>query len=196
VTDVDVARFAGLSSWLAAAMTVVGAITLLQFFRRGGRWGLANDVASVILMLAMIPVALVLAVMAMEVVTTVALVVAAIGIVGMLGVAILQTLLIARRMTFDQTMLPVQAFGAVIGVWYLLTAVTTGGTDLPTGLRIAAAVAGVGYIAVGVGFARGGQSHPLAGIGGTALFFASIVFFVWLGALLLGGGLTVPAWNA
>jgi hypothetical protein len=196
VTDIDVARFAGLSAWLAAAMTVVGAITLLQFFRRGGRWGLGNDVASIVLMLAMIPVALVLAVIALEVVTTTALVVAAIGITGMLGVAVLQTLLIARRMTFDQTMLPVQVFGAVIGVWYLLTAVTTAGTDLPTGLRIAAAVAGVGYIAVGVGFARGGQSHPLAGIGGAALFVASLVFFVWLGALLLGGALTVPAWNA
>ena len=196
MTDVDVARFAGVAAWLAAVTTVVGAVSLLLFFSRGGRWGLLNDVASIVLMLAMIPIALVLAIIALEVVSTVALVVAAIGILGMLGVAVLQALLISGRLTFDQTVLPVQAFGAVVGVWYLLTAITTGGTDLPEGLRLAAAVAGVGFIAVGIGFARGGHSHPLTGIGGAALFVASIVCFVWLGTLLLGGGLTIPAWNA
>lgn len=195
MTGVEFARLAGLSAWLAAVMTVVGAVTLVVFFSRGGRWGLFNDVASIVLMLAMIPVALVLAVIALEVVTTAALAVVGIGIIGMLGVAVLQTLLITGRLTFDQTMLPVQAFGAVVGAWYLLTAITTGGTDLPDGLRLAAAVAGAGFIAVGIGFARGGQSHPLTGIGGSALFLASIVFFAWLGALLVGGGLTIPSWN-
>lgn len=196
MTGADLARFAGLSAWLAAAMTVVGAVTLMVFFSRGGRWGLLNDIASIILMLAMIPIALALAIISLEVVSTVALASAAIGIIGMLGVAVFQTLLITRRMTFDQTVLPVQAFGAVVGVWYILTAITTGGADLPDGLRLAAAVAGVGFIAVGIGFAAGGPSHPLTGIGGTALFVASLVFFGWLGALLLGGGPTVPAWSA
>jgi hypothetical protein len=196
VTDLDVARFAGLSAWIAAAATVVGAITLLQFFRVGGRWGAWNDIASVVLMVAMVPVALVLAVITSEVVTTTALVIAAIGIVAMLAHALLEALLVAGRVTYDQTKGTIQALGAVVGLWYLLVAISTAGTDLPDGLRLAAAVAGVGFIAVGIGFARGGQSHPLAGIGGTALFVASIVFFVWLGALFLGGGLTVPSWNA
>lgn len=196
MTDVDLARFAGLSAWLAAAMTVVGALTLMQFFRKGGRWGAWNDASSVVLMLAMIPVALLLAVLALEVVTTTALVVAAIGIGAMLAVAVLQALLVVGRVSYEQTKLPVLVLGAVVGVWYLLTAVSTAGTDLPDGLRLAAAVSGVGFIAVGIGFARGGQSHPLAVSGGAVLFVASIVFFVWLGALLLGGGLTIPAWNA
>ena len=35
-----------------------------------------------------------------------------------------------------------------------------------------------------------------ATIGGIALFIASIVFFTWLGWLLLSGALTVPERNA
>lgn len=196
MTDVDVARLAGLSAWLAAAMTVVGAVTLVQFFRRGGRWGAWNDASSVVLMLTMIPVALVLTIIALEVVTTTALVIGAIGILAMLSLAVLQALLVIGRVAYEQTKVPELALGAVVGVWYLLAAISTGSTDLPDGLRLAAAVSGVGFIAVGIGFARGGQSHPLAAIGGAALFVASITFFLWLGALLVGGGLAIPAWNA
>lgn len=195
MTDLEFARFAGLSAWLAAAMTVVGAIALVQFFRRGGRWGTWNDVSSVVLMLAMIPVALVLTIIALEVVATLALVIGAIGILAMLTLALLQALLVIGRVTYEQSKLPVLALGAVVGAWYLLTAVSTGSTDVPDGLRLAAAVSGVGFIAVGIGFARGGQSHPLAAIGGAALFVASLIFLVWLGALLLSGDLVIPAWN-
>lgn len=196
MTSVDLARFAGLSAWLAAAMTVVGAITLMQFFRKGGRWGAWNDASSVILMLAMIPVALVLTIIALEVVTTVALGIGALGILAMAALAVLQALLVIGRATYEQTRLPVLALGAVVGVWYLLTAISTGSTDLPEGLRLAAAVSGAGFVAVGIGFALGGQSHRLSAIGGAALFIASLVFFVWLGALLLSGELAIPAWNA
>lgn len=196
MTGIDLAWFAGLSALVAAAMTVVGAITLLVFFQRGGRWGAWNDLSSVVLMLATIPVAVALAVIELEVVTTTALVIAAIGIAAMLAFATLQALLVARRVTYDQTRDAIHILGGLVGVWYLLTAVSTGQTAVPDGIRLAAAVSGVGFIAVGVGFARGGQSHPLAAIGGSALFVASIVFFVWLGALLLGGALTIPDWNA
>jgi hypothetical protein len=196
VTDLEFARVAGLSAWLAAVMTVLGAITLMLFFSRGGRWGTWNDAASVVLMLAMIPVALVLAIIALEVVTTLALVIAAIGIVPMLVLAVLQALLVVGLVTYEQTKLPVLTLGGVVGVWYLLTALSTASTDLPDGLRLAAAASGAGFIAVGVGFARGGAQHPLSAIGGLDLFVASLVFLVWLGALLLGGGLVIPAWNA
>ena len=83
-------------------MTVVGMATLLLFFSRGGRWGRLNDAASVFLMLALIPVALVLAIIELEVVTTIALVVAALGIGAMLALAVLQSLLVARRVTYEQ----------------------------------------------------------------------------------------------
>lgn len=196
MTGADFARLAGLSAWLAAAMTVVGAITLLVFFSRGGRWGAWNDASSVVLMLAMIPVALVLTLISLDVVTTLALVIGAIGIGAMLVFAVLQALLVAGRVTYDRWKGAVLATGAVVGVWYLLLAISTGSTALPDGLRLAAAVAGVGFIAVGIGFARGGQQHPLSQAAGLALLVASLVFQGWIGALLVGGSLTIPAGNA
>lgn len=196
MTGADFARLAGLSAWLAAAMTVVGAITLLVFFSRGGRWGAWNDASSVVLMLAMIPVALVLTLISLDVVTTLALVIGAIGIGAMLAFAVLQALLVAGRVTYDQSKGAVLATGAVVGVWYLLIAISTGSTAVPDGLRLAAVVAGVGFIAVGIGFARGGQQHPLSQVAGLALLVASLVFQVWIGALLVGGTLTIPAGNA
>jgi hypothetical protein len=196
VTDIEFARFAGLSAWLAAAMTVVGAVTLLLFFSRGGRWGTWNDASSVVLMLAMIPVALLLTIIALEVVTTVALVMGAVGIGAMLVLAALQALLVAGRVTYEQTKVAVLIGGGVVGIWYLLTAIVTGSTGLPDGMRVAAAVAGLGFIAVGIGFLRGGQDDRLAQAGGLALFVASLVFLVWIGALLLARDLTIPAGNA
>ncbi len=195
MTSLSFAQLAGVSAWLAAAMTVVGMATLLLFFSRGGRWGTANDAASVVLMLAMVPVALVLAVIELEVVTTTALVVGGIGIGAMLVVAVLQALLVAGRVSYERTKAAVLGLGAVVGVWYLLTAVVSAHTAIPEGIRVASAVAGLGFIAVGYGFARGGERHPASAVGGIALFVASLVFQVWLGALLVSGALVMPEWN-
>ena len=195
MTGFTFAQLAGVSALVAATMTVVGMATLLAFFSRGGRWGTFNDAASVVLMLAMIPVALVLAAIELEVVTTDALVVAAIGIVAMLLIAILQTLLVLGRVTYEQTKAAVLGLGAIVGIWYLLTAIVSGHTDIPDGIRVAAVASGLGFIAVGYGFARGGERHPAAAIGGITLFAASLVFQVWLGALLATEALVVPDFN-
>lgn len=196
MTAVSAAQLAGVSAWIAAAATVIGMVTLVLFFSRGGRWGPANDASSVVLMLAMIPVALVLAAIELEVVTTTALVVAIIGIVPMVGVAVLQALLVAGRVTYEGTKVAVLGLGAVVGVWYVLTAIVTAGTDLPDGVRLLAAAAGVGFIGVGYGFVRGGERHPASVVGGALAFIGSLGFQVWLGWLLVSGTLTVPEWNA
>jgi hypothetical protein len=193
---ISLAQLAGLAAWLAAAMSVVGMVTLVLFFSRGGRWGLYNDVSSVVLMLVLIPVALVLAAIELEVVTTTALVVAAIGILGMLVVAILQALLVLGRVTYEQTKSPVMGGTAVLGVWYLLTALVSGGTEIPDGIRAASAASGVGFLVAGYGFAVGGERHPAAAGGWFVAFVGTLVFLVWLGWLLLSQDLVVPDWNA
>ncbi|CAN5460777.1 hypothetical protein BH20CHL7_BH20CHL7_10670 [soil metagenome] len=162
MSDLTTAQLAGVSALVAAVATVVGMVTLLMFFSRGDPWGKVNDAASVVLMLAMIPV---------------------------------QALLVAGRVTYEQTRLAVLGLGAVVGLWYVLTAIVSGATDLPDGLRLLAAVAGLGFIAVGYGFARGGARHPAASIGGLALFVSSVAFQLWLGALLVSRALVVPERN-
>ena len=191
----SLAQLAGLSAWLAAAMTVVGMVTLLLFFSRGGRWGWYNDVSSVVLMLALMPVVLVLAVIELEVVTTTALVVAVIGIIGMVAVAVLQALLVLGRVTYDQTKSAVLGGTAVVGAWYLLTALVSDGTAIPQGIRIAGAAAGIGFILAGYGFAVGGERHPAAAVGWLVAFVATLVFLLWLGWLLVSQDLVVPDWN-
>lgn len=195
MTSPMIASLGGLSAWLAAAMTVVGMATLMAFFSRGGRWGTYNDAASVVLMLALIPVALVLAVIELEVVATTALVIAVVGVGSMLALAFLQALLVIGRVTYEQTRYSVLGIGAVVGVWYLLTSIATDHTVVPDGARAASAAAGLGFIAVGYGFARSGERHPAAVVGGIVLFVASLVFQLWIGWVLITGDLPIPDWN-
>jgi hypothetical protein len=188
---------AGWSALIAAAATVVGMVTLMVFFARGGRWGLANDVASIVLMLATIPVAVVVAQIEDEpplpgiVVALAGLV----GILGMLGATVSQGLLVARVRSYEQLLPWTLGAGAIVGVWYV-AAGALGFGSLGPPLAILMLASGFGFIAVGYGFARGGQRHPLAAIGGVVLFLASTTFLVWLGFRLVNGDLVVPAWNA
>ena len=186
---------AGWSALIAAAFTVIGAVTLVLFFTRGEPWGRLNDASSVVLMLAMVPVALVVAVFESETVTTVVLPVAALGIAAMLVTAVLQTLLVARRVSFEQTKRWVLLLGAVIGIWYILSGFLAGHTALEGPMAWLAIVSGVGFIAVGYGFAVGNERHPLSTLGGGVLLVASTAFLVALGTGLVSGGLVVPRWN-
>jgi hypothetical protein len=187
---------AGWSALVAAAATVIGAITLVLFFSRGEPWGQLNDASSVILMLAMIPVALLVTTLETETVTTVVLPVAAVGIGAMLFVAALQALLVARRVTYEQTKARVLLGGAVIGLWYIASGLLAGDTALEGGLAWLAIGSGIGFIAIGYGFAAGNERHPLSALGGALLLGASTAFFVVLGTRLVTGDLIVPAWNA
>ena len=187
---------AGWSALIAAAATVVGAVTLILFFSRGDPWGRLNDASSVVLMLAMIPVALLIATLESETVTTVVLPVAAIGIGAMLIVAAFQALLAAGRVSYERTKRWVLLGGAVIGLWYILSGVLAANTALEGVLTWLAIAAGIGFVAVGYGFALGNERHPLSAFGGVLLFVASTTFLVILGARLVTGDLVAPAWNA
>jgi hypothetical protein len=158
--------------------------------------GRLNDASSVVLMLAMIPVALLVTTLETETVTTVVLPVAAVGIGAMLFVAGLQALLVARRVTYEQTKRWVLLGGAVIGLWYIATGLLAGHTALEGGLAWLAIGSGIGFIAIGYGFAAGNERHPLSALGGALLLGASTAFFVVIGTRLVTGDLIVPAWNA
>jgi hypothetical protein len=188
-------QVAGWSALIAAVTTVIGAVTLMVFFSKGGLWGLWNDLASIVLMLATIPVTVVIAVIEAEQLATSALVVAAIGIVGMLGAATSQALLVARVGSFERLLPWTLGAGAVVGVWYVLAGILALPGGLPQAMAWLMIASGIGFIAIGYGFARGGQRHPLAAIGGLVLFVASTAFLAWIGWQLVAGGIEAPAWN-
>jgi hypothetical protein len=187
---------AGWSALIAAAATVVGAVTLVLFFAQGEPWGRLNDAASVVLMLALIPVALLVATLDSEPVTTVVLPVAALGIAAMLWVAALQALLVARRVTFEGTKRRVLLGGAVVGLWYILSGALAAHTALEGLLAALALASGVAFIAVGYGFLARNERHPMSVVGGLALLIASTTFLTVLGARLVTGDIVAPVWNA
>ena len=187
---------AGWSALVAAVASVFGAAPLVLFFTRGQPWGTINDAASVVLMLAMIPVALLVATLESEHRTTLALAAAVIGIGGMVAAAGLQALLVVGRVTYDQTKGWVLLAGGFVGVWYLLVAFLAEASAIEGALATLAIVAGVGFLAIGYGFAVGNERHPLSALGGVVLLVGSTAFLTILGVRLVTGDLVVPTWNA
>lgn len=176
------AAIAGPSALLAAVATVVGAVTLGIFFMKGGLWGLLNDIASIVLMLATIPVVLFLANFTGQLVgPLVSGLIAAVGIVGMLGATVSQALLIARVRTYEQLLPWTLGAGAVVGAWYILVGVTGYLAGMPFLMAFLAILSGMSFIALGYGWIRGNERHPLSVGGGVVLLFASTAFLVWIG---------------
>lgn len=179
---------AGPSALVAAAATVVGAAFLLLFFSRGQPWGTLNDLASIVLMLATIPVAIRLVRLLSEAVPGLAEAVAAVGIVGMLTAGGAQVALVLKLGTYRGLLPYTLGGGAIVGIWYLLVGVTALTTRMPTPLALLALAAGVGYLAIGFGFWRWGEERrPLTVVGGTVLLLASTAFLGWLGIALVAG---------
>jgi len=184
--------FVGFSALVAAVATVVGAVTLGLFFWKGGAWGLLNDIASIVLMLATVPVAVALGLLGEDAFGALAWLATAIGVAGMVGATLAQGLLVARVRTYEQLLPWTLGFGAVVGVWYLfvgvlgLSLVATRG--FPVLLMASAIASGLGFIAVGYGFWRGNERHPLSIIGGLVLLVSSTTFLGWISVLSLGSG--------
>jgi hypothetical protein len=188
-------QLAGWSALLAAAATVVGAALLVLFFRRGEPWGTLNDIASIVLMLATIPVALLVGTIEMERVTTTAVVVTAVGIAGMLAAAGFQAALVARLRTYEQLLGWTLGAGVIVGVWYILAGVLALPGSLDAPLPALAITSGIGYVAIAYGFAVGDQRHPVSIIGGLVLLLASTTFLTWIGLRLVSSELVVPMWS-
>ncbi len=184
------AALVGLSAVVAAVATLLGALFLVLFFARGGLWGLLNDIASIVLMLATIPVAVAIAFVGEDAFGGFAWLVASIGVIGMAGAAFAQLLLVARVRTYRELLPWTLGSGAVVGVWYLLVGVLglelVATRNFPITLMALAIVSGVGFIATGYGFWRGNERHPLSIAGGLALLVSSTGFLGWIAFITLG----------
>ena len=180
----------GWSALLAAVATVVGALFLVLFFAKGQPWGTLNDIASVVLMLATIPVAVALGRLGEGTFGVLAWLVTAIGIIGMSGAALAQTLLVARVYPYEHLLGWTLGSGALVGVWYVLVGLLglefVASRNHPPLLIALAIASGLGFIAIGYGFWRGNERHPLSIVGGLVLLVSSTTFLGWIAFLLLG----------
>ena len=180
------AALAGPSALVAAVATVVGAVFLGLFFAKGGLWGPLNDAASIVMMLATVPVVAFFATWTEPYLAPgIPFFVAVVGLVGMLGAALAQALLLARFRTYEQLLPWTLGFGAITGFWYVLIGITGAMAGMPGLLASLAVLSGFAYGALGYGFWRGNERHPLSVIGGIVLLIASTIFLTWLGIALI-----------
>lgn len=186
----DFSAIAGWAAILAAIATVVGAVTLALFFSKGQPWGTRNDIASIVLMLATVPVAIAIAILH-GLAFPLAIVALAIGLVGMLGAAVTQGMLVVGFRTYQQLLPWTLGLGAVVGAWYFLIGVLGPGAPLRGGLDVLAMVSGLSYVALAAGFWRGGERNPIAITGGVTLLVASTWFLGWLGLRLVTGDIAI-----
>lgn len=180
------AALAGPAALVAAVATVVGAVFLGLFFAKGGIWGPLNDVASIVMMIATIPVVAFFSAWTEPYLTPlIAIVIALIGVVGMVGTVTTQGLLLARVRGYAELLPWTLGAGAIVGFWYVLIGITGAIAGMPALLSTLAVVAGVGYGALGYGYLRGNERHPISVLGGVVLLVASTVFLSWLGTSLV-----------
>jgi len=190
----DLTVAVGASALVGAVASVVGAVFLGLFFSKGQPWGTLNDLASIVLMAAMLPVAIGIATLQSGSFPASAVVVL-VGCTGMVGAGLAQAVLVAGWRTYEQLLPWTLGFGAVVGLWYI--GVGALGLPIPDGgpLAAIAIASGLGFLAVGYGFWRGAQQHPASIVGGVLLIVGSTSFLVWLGLKLVTGEV-VLVWPA
>jgi hypothetical protein len=174
--DLDLGIAGRRAALAAAGLTVGGAVTLSVFFAAGQPWGSINDATSIALAGTTVPIAVGLArrnPRAMSLALG-----AALDLVGVGVTAVFTSLLIAGRMTFEDSLPFILTGQALIGAWMITTGAAA--WSAPGSRRLAAfgIAGGVGLVATVGGFALGGISHPLmlggfvAGLIGTFGFYA------------------------
>ena len=184
----------GWSALLSAVATLGTAVTGILFFAVDEAFGKVNDTVSIFQVVLMLPVAVALYLLAGPEPGWGALVALTAGCIGMLFVAVLQALLVAGKVRFEQTIAQVLAGGAAIGLWLLVAnalALAVGG--LSWGLAAFGFVAGACYVLTAIGFYRGRQEHPLFYVGSLLMVVGYTVWAVWLGILLITGGVVTSA---
>lgn len=157
------------SAGAAAGLTVGAAVALGVFFAAGEPWGTINDSLSIAVAWATVPIAVQFArrnprspLLGLG---------AASDAAGVAITTVFTALLISRRMTFEESLMPIMGGQALIGGWLLLAALSAWPERRMRRTSALGLVGGAGLIAVAGGLATGGMASPLAAVG----FIASII---------------------
>ena len=108
------------AAFLSALATLGTLITGILFFAVHEKYGRSNDIFSVFQSLFMLPLAIAIYLLTRRANTPLAILSLTVGGVGMITVVVLQSLLVFRKVSFEQTIGLVLSAGAVIGIWLVL----------------------------------------------------------------------------
>lgn len=181
---------AAVAAYFVAAAAVVGLVTIALFLAIGQPCGTINDLALLVMTLALAPLMLAFYELGGWTPTPLARVAQASGWIAVLTWSIGQVLMIAGAVAFDYRhpatgVFALQTVALIgIGLW-------VAGANLLAGpwlsrVRWLGVVSGLGFVVLGIGLLAGGVDHPLTLLGGIGY---EIVLPIWafLMARLLGG---------
>lgn len=178
---------AGWSAIAAAILTVTGLITLLAFFgTRSALLGALNDLNTILMAIASVPVALALHSVASRSSGFLATTALAAVLTGALLAAGFSALLVTRVMTFEATLTPITVGNGLIGAWLLVTAALLLATAaLPSALGWLGIAGGAGLAITSMAFPLLGREHPVIAVAGLAALIGLVGFYAGIGVLLL-----------
>jgi hypothetical protein len=153
----------------AAGLTIGSTTALAAFFAVGEPWGTLNDSLSICLAWATVPIAVDVA-RRNPASRSLALGVVA-DLVGVVTTTAFTSLLISRRMTFEDSLQPILTGQALIGTWLVLAGTWAWPDPASRHTSMLGIAGGAGLIATAAGIATGGMRSPVA----TAGFMAALV---------------------
>jgi hypothetical protein len=163
----------------AVGLTIGSATALAAFFAVGQPWGTLNDSLSICLAWATVPIAVDLVrrhpasrLLALGVV---------VDLIGVATTTIFTSLLISRRMTFEDSLQPILTGQALIGTWLILVGASAWSNPASRRASMLGITGGAGLIATAAGIATGGMESPVAAIGFVSALVGTTGFYALLG---------------
>jgi len=178
-TALDVGDAGRRSAQLAAFLTIGGATTLAAFFAVGEPWGTLNDTMSIGLAWATVPIAVDLA--RRHRASRILRLGVAADLIGVATATVFTSMLISRRMTFEESLQPILAGQAFIGAWLILAGVGAWSDEPSRRASMLGVTGGAGLVATAAGIATGGMQSPVAAIGFVSAFVGTLGFYALLG---------------
>ncbi|HEX5827717.1 MAG TPA: hypothetical protein VFY23_09370 [Candidatus Limnocylindrales bacterium] len=171
-----------LAARAAAGLTVGSALALSAFFAVGEPWGTLNDTLSIGLAWSTVPIAVDLVRRHPTSSLLRAGVVA--DLAGVAATTVFTSLLISRRMTFEESLQPILTGQALIGTWLILAGAAARSDRGSRGPAMLGILGGAGLVATAAGIATGGMESPVAAIGFISAFVGTTGFYGLLGRRL------------
>ncbi|MDQ2934185.1 MAG: hypothetical protein M3R49_04240 [Chloroflexota bacterium] len=175
-----IVRAAALAAYVVAGAGLVGLITVGLFFWVGQPWGVLSDVVLLVMTLALAPLMLAFYELGGRTPTPLAQAAQVLGWTAVLTWCLVQALVIAGVVVFDESVSATAAFAiecaalVLIGLW-------VAGANLLAGpwlrwVRWLGVGGGIGFVLFAIGLLRGGLDQPLTYVGGIGYL---IIFPVW-----------------
>ena len=163
----------------AVGLTIGSATALAAFFAVGEPWGTLNDSLSICLAWATVPIAVDL--VRRHPVSRLLALGVVVDLIGVATTTIFTSLLISRRMTFEDSLQPILTGQALIGTWLILAGASAWLDPASRRASMLGITGGAGLLATAVGIATGGMQSPVAAIGFVSALVGTTGFYALLG---------------